>query len=69
MNSAIGKLYDDLLREVDERGPAEELTAAEKAERFQAEKQAAIDKLDEASRLEVVHQSIRTMMVDRVPGI
>lgn len=46
MNSALDKLYNDLYNEVDNEKP-EEITDAERAKRFLAEKQVTIDKLKE----------------------
>lgn len=46
MNSALEKLYAELLNEVDKEEP-EEITDAEKAKRFLAEKQITIEKLRE----------------------
>ncbi len=46
MNSALDKLYAELLSEVDKEEP-EEITDAEKAKRFLAEKQITIEKLRE----------------------
>ncbi|CAM9277889.1 unnamed protein product, partial [Pylaiella littoralis] len=48
MNSALEKLYDDLINEADKE-PPEEITEAERAKRFLAEKQVTIEKLKEAS--------------------
>lgn len=47
MNSALEKLYDDLINEADKE-PPEEITEAERAKRFLAEKQVTIEKLKEA---------------------
>lgn len=46
MNPALDKLYSELLHQADEE-PAEEITDAEKAKRFLAEKQITIEKLKE----------------------
>ena len=46
MNSALDKLYAELLSEADKEEP-EEITDAEKAKRFLAEKQITIEKLRE----------------------
>lgn len=46
MNSALDKLYSELLHQADDE-PAEEITDAEKAKRFLAEKQVTIEKLKE----------------------
>lgn len=47
MNSSLDGLYDDLLRQVDEGQPEEEITEAEKAKNFLEEKQIAVEKLTE----------------------
>lgn len=46
MNSALDKLYNELLEQADNE-PEEELTEAERAKRFLAEKQITIEKLKE----------------------
>lgn len=46
MNSALDKLYNELLNEA-EQGEPEEITDAERAKRFLEEKQVTIDKLRE----------------------
>ncbi|CAM9844118.1 unnamed protein product [Ectocarpus fasciculatus] len=48
MNSALDKLYNELLEQADNE-PEEELTEAERAKRFLAEKQITIEKLKEIS--------------------
>lgn len=49
MNSALDKLYNDLINEADQE-PPEEITDAERAKRFLAEKQVTISKLKEVKR-------------------
>lgn len=49
MNSALDKLYNDLINEADQE-PPEEITDAERAKRFLAEKQVTIAKLKEVNR-------------------
>lgn len=46
MNSALDKLYNELLNDAEKGGP-EEITDAERAKRFLEEKQVTIDKLRE----------------------
>lgn len=46
MNSALDKLYNELLNDADREEP-EEITDAEKAKRFLEEKQVTMDKLRE----------------------
>lgn len=46
MNSALDKLYNELLNEAEQEEP-EEITDAERAKRFLEEKQVTIDKLRE----------------------
>lgn len=48
MNSALDKLYDDLLRQTDEEEPKEKITEAENANRFLEEKRIAVETLKEA---------------------
>lgn len=46
MNSALDKLYNDLINAADKE-PPEEITDAERAKRFLEEKQVTIEKLKE----------------------
>ncbi|CAM9154596.1 unnamed protein product, partial [Hapterophycus canaliculatus] len=64
MNSALDKLYSELLHQADEE-PVEEITDAEKAKRFLAEKQITIEKLKEIS-LKKLEEDERRMEIARM---
>ncbi|CAM9984852.1 unnamed protein product [Scytosiphon promiscuus] len=64
MNSALDKLYSELLHQADE-DPVEEITDAEKAKRFLVEKQITIEKLKEIS-LRKLEEDERRMEIARM---